>query len=122
LLARIAMQVGDPEAAGAEIAAALAKIEKIQTPVLAYQAQFLMGQLAYSRGNGNAALAAYLEARKSLEALRSRLHSEELKIAFVKNRLQVYEALVDLYLSEAQETNSSARKRFPASRPQNHAA
>jgi tetratricopeptide (TPR) repeat protein len=112
LLARIAMKVGEPEAAGAEIAAALAKIEKIQMPVLAYQAQFLMGQLAYSRGNGNAALAAYLAARKSLEALRSRLHSEELKIAFVKNRLQVYEALVDLYLSEAQETNSSATEAF----------
>ena len=41
----------------------------------------------------------YQEARKSLEALRSRLHAEELKISFVKNRLQVYEALVDLHLS-----------------------
>lgn len=112
LLARIGMQVGEPETAGADIAAALAKIEKIQTPVLAYQAQFLMGQLAYSRGNGNAALAAYLAARKSLEALRSGLHSEELKIAFVKNRLEVYEALVDLYLSGAQGTNPSAKEAF----------
>ena len=112
LLARIAMQVDEPEAAEAEIEAALARIEKIQTPVLAYQAQLLKGQLAYSRGNRSVALAAYLEARKSLEALRSRLHSEELKISFVKNRLQVYEALVDLYLGEAQEGNPLAAEAF----------
>ena len=31
--------------------------------------------------------------------MRSRLHSEELKISFVKNRLQVFEMLVELYLS-----------------------
>jgi CHAT domain-containing protein len=40
-----------------------------------------------------------LEARRALETLRSRLQGEELKISFVKNRMQVYEALVALYLS-----------------------
>jgi CHAT domain-containing protein len=99
LLARIAMQVGEPAVAESETAAAVARIERLQAPVLAYQAHFLRGQLAQGRDDRAAALAAYGEARKALETLRSRLHSEELKISFVKNRLQVYEALVDLHLS-----------------------
>jgi CHAT domain-containing protein/tetratricopeptide (TPR) repeat protein len=99
LLARIALQVGELPAAQTETDAAIAKISVLQAPVLAYQTHFLRGQLAQTRGDGPAAYAAYQEARKSLEALRSRLHAEELKISFVKNRLQVYEALVDLHLS-----------------------
>src|SRR6266436_2870470 len=99
LLARIALQVGDSAAAETEMKAAVAKLSKLQTPVLAYQAHFLRGQLAQGRGDRSAALAAYGEARRALETLRSRLHSEELKISFVKNRLQVYESLVDLHLS-----------------------
>ena len=99
LLARIALQVGELPAAQTETDAAIAKISGLQAPVLAYQTHFLRGQLAQTRGDRPAAYAAYQEARKSLEALRSRLHAEELKISFVKNRLQVYEALVDLHLS-----------------------
>jgi CHAT domain-containing protein/tetratricopeptide (TPR) repeat protein len=108
LLARIAFQVGESVTAETETAAATARIERAQAPVLAYQAHFLRGQLAQSRGDRSAALAAYQAARKSLEALRSRLHSEELKISFVKNRLQVYEALVDLHLSGQQDRASAA--------------
>src|SRR6266702_2367570 len=102
LLARIALQTGDLPAAQAETDAAVAKLQRLQAPVLSYQAHFLRGQLAQSSGDRAAALSAYQEARKSLEALRSRLHSEELKISFVKNRLQVYEALVDLHLNGEQ--------------------
>jgi CHAT domain-containing protein len=99
LLARIALQVGELDTAEKETEAALAKTDGLQTPVLAYQAHLLRGQLAQGRGDRAAALAAYQEACKSLETMRSRLHSEELKISFVKNRLQVYEALVELHLS-----------------------
>jgi CHAT domain-containing protein len=99
LLARIALQVRELPAAQTETDAAIAKISGLQAPVLAYQTHFLRGQLALTRGDRPAAYSSYQEARKSLEALRSRLHAEELKISFVKNRLQVYEALVDLHLS-----------------------
>src|SRR5271163_189086 len=77
LLARIAMQVGETAAAASHTEEALAKIGKVQAPVLAYQAHLLHGQLAQARGDRSAALAAYQEARRSLEMLRSRLHSEE---------------------------------------------
>jgi CHAT domain-containing protein len=99
LLARIAFQTGETAIAESETEAAVAKSERLQAPVLAYQAHFLRGQLAQGRGDRSASLAAYGEARKVLETLRSRLHSEELKISFAKNRLQVYEAVVDLHLS-----------------------
>ena len=111
LLARIALQTDDLPAAQAETDAAVAKLERLQAPVLSYQAHFLRGQLAQSSGDRAAALSAYQEARKSLEALRSRLHSEELKISFVKNRLQVYEALVDLHLN-GEQTPASAAEAF----------
>jgi CHAT domain-containing protein len=111
LLARIALQVGELPAAQSETDAAIAKISGLQAPVLAYQTHFLRGQLAQTRGDRPAAYSAYQEARKSLEALRSRLHAEELKISFVKNRLQVYEALVDLHLS-GDSGGSSAEEAF----------
>lgn len=111
LLARIAFQIGETLVAETETEAAVARMERLQAPVLAYQAHFLRGQLAQGRGDRSAAFAAYGEARRALETLRSRLHSEELKISFVKNRLQVYEALVDLHLS-AESGETAAAEAF----------
>src|SRR5258705_3818261 len=107
LLARIALQVGDLSAAEAETNAAVAKLSNAQAPVTGYQSRLLMGAIAASRGNRPAAYAAYQEARKALESLRTRLQSEELKIAFVKNRMQVYEAVVELYLDAANKAISA---------------
>src|SRR5713101_1777931 len=99
LLARIALQVGDSAEAQRETEESLARLKGVQTPGLAYQAHLLEGQIAQARNDPPAARRAYLEARKALESLRSRLQGEELKISFVKNRMQVYEALVDLYIA-----------------------
>jgi len=99
LLARIALQVGDSAEAQKETDESFARLKGLQTPVLAYQAHLLAGQIAQARNDRPAAHQAYLEARKALESLRSRLQGEELKISFVKNRMQVYEALVDLYIA-----------------------
>ena len=99
LLARIALQVGDPAEAQKETDESLSRLAQLQTPVLAYQAHLLQGQLAQAHNDRPAALRAFLEAKESLETLRSRLHGEELKISFLKNRMQVYEALLDLFIS-----------------------
>lgn len=107
LLAQIALQVEDLATADQETRAAVAKLSGLQTPVLIYQAHFLLGEMARARGERQAAHTAYLEARKALETLRSRLQGEELKISFVKNRMQVYEALVSLYLSGADAGTST---------------
>jgi CHAT domain-containing protein len=99
LLARIALQVGDPAEAQKETDISLARLAQLETPVLAYQAHLLQGQLAQARNDRPSALRAFLEAKESLETMRSRLHGEELKISFLKNRMQVYEALLDLFIS-----------------------
>ena len=99
LLAQIALHVEDLATADQETRAAVRKLSGLQTPVLTYQAHFLQGEIARARGERQLAHSAYMEARKALETLRSRLQGEELKISFVKNRMQVYEALVSLYLS-----------------------
>src|SRR5205807_8523763 len=82
LLARIALQVGDLAEAQKETQSALARLSHLQAPVLAYQAQFLLGQIAQGRGDRKTAFAAFQEARKTLETLRSHLRGDELKISF----------------------------------------
>jgi CHAT domain-containing protein len=111
LLARIALQTRDAAAAEAEVSAALARLPAAQAPVLIYQTHLLLGQIAAGNGNRAAAYAAFQEARKALETLRTRLQSEELKISFVKNRMQVYEAILDLYL-DPQNSDISEEQAF----------
>jgi CHAT domain-containing protein/Tfp pilus assembly protein PilF len=111
LLARIALQLGDLSAAAEETQAAMAKGAGLQAPVLLYQTHLLVGQIAERRGDRSAAYAAFQQARKALETLRTRLQSEELKISFVKNRMQVYESIVDLYL-DAEDAEVSVGEVF----------
>jgi CHAT domain-containing protein len=101
LLARIALQLGDVLEAGKEADAAVERLSFAQTPVLDYQVHFLLGQLAHKKGDLQAARNSYETARQALESLRTRIHTEELKISFGRNRLQVYEALVDIFLAGA---------------------
>jgi CHAT domain-containing protein len=96
LLARLAFRTGDLTSAKAECARALERLSKIEAPSLRFQAEFLSGQNAEAAGARTDAYQAFQRAREALEALRSSLHGEELKIAFMKNRLEVYEYLVDL--------------------------
>src|SRR5262249_42492007 len=76
----------------------LERLALLEAPVLRYQAEFLMGQIQQAAGEHGEAYDSYQRARESLETLRSSLHGEELKIAFMKNRLEVYESLVGLCL------------------------
>src|SRR6202008_2980616 len=99
LLTRIALQIGNLDQAEREAEAAREKMSVVRTPELIYQTHFFLGEIASRRGDRSAARAEYHEARKALETLRTHLHREELKISFVKNRLQVYEALMDFHLS-----------------------
>ena len=98
LLARISLDLGDLRVAQRQIKTAAKKLSNLQAPVLVYQTQLLLAQIARSRGKRADAYTAYLKARKVLEGLRTQLPSEELKISFVKNRMLAYEGIVDLYL------------------------
>lgn len=96
LLAQLALRTGDARSARAQCQEVLARLAPLELPALSFQAYFLMGQIEESSGETRQAYGAYQAARQALENLRSGLRAEELKIAFMKNRLEVYEALVDL--------------------------
>jgi len=99
LLARICLRTGELAVARTECARSIERLAGIEAPVLRYQAEFLMGQMQQQSRDSSGAYDSYQRAREALEALRSSLHGEELKIAFMKNRLEVYECLVELCLS-----------------------
>ena len=61
----------------------------------------MKGQIEQAAGRPARAFEAYQQAQTFLETLRSSLRGEELKIAFMKNKLEVYEGLVDLSLTRA---------------------
>ena len=59
-----------------------------------------------------AAYTAYLKAHRHLENLRSHLKAEEMKIAFLKDKLEVYEALVRMCLGRERFARPAWRRAF----------
>jgi CHAT domain-containing protein len=107
LLARLSLRTGDIASARNECAQTLERLAGLDAPVLHYQAQFLMSQIQQASGDLRAAYESSQKAREALETLRSNLRSEELKIAFMKNRLEVYENLIELCLSDTTRKDSA---------------
>jgi CHAT domain-containing protein len=100
LLARLSLRTGELVAARDECEKAVDRLSSLEAPTLRYQAEFLMGQLQQAVDDLPGAYESYQKARAALEALRSALRGEELKIAFMKNRLEVYERLAELCLND----------------------
>src|SRR5437879_8910106 len=99
LMARLQVSISDLAAAERECLEAKALLQRIESPNLSYQVHVLLGQI-YSQSNlSEQSYSAYQQARAALEVLRSSLRGEELKMAFMTNRLEVYEGLVELCLS-----------------------
>jgi len=68
LLARIALQVGDSAAAQKETDESLARLKRLQAPVLAFQAYCSQEQIAQASQRAQLRAPGVLEARKALEA------------------------------------------------------
>ena len=100
VLAQIAIRTGNPEDARDECAKALHFLAALDTPILSYQAHFLLGQVEHASGNRDEAYTQYQLGRAQLESLRSNLVRDELKISFMKNKGELYERLVELCLDD----------------------
>ena len=87
------------------------RLSDVESPILTYHARLLLGHALARGGDSAGAYASYQIARDALETLRSRLNGEELKIAFVKNKGEVYERLVQLCL-EGQEGTGGFEQAF----------
>src|ERR1700756_3071937 len=96
LLARIALGMNETASAEEHCQAALQQLRDLESPMLLYQAEFLMGEVRKATGHEHLAYECYRRSREALETLRGNLRGEELKIAFFENKLEVYENLVDI--------------------------
>lgn len=99
LLARIDLHLGNLTDAERACAAALSRLADIDAPMLVYQAHCVLGLIREGRGERPAAYAAFQAADLSLEHLRSHLQSEDLKVAFLEDKLDIYERLVTASLA-----------------------
>ena len=109
LLARIHLDRGDATLAREVCRGAIDRLELETTPALSYQAWFVLGGIEEALGAPDDAYAAYKTAHKHLENLRSHLKGEEMKIAFLKDKLEVYEALVRMCLNRSGSRSSQER-------------
>jgi CHAT domain-containing protein len=99
LLAKLCLKTGEVDTASNECQAALEKLSGKEMPFLVYQAHLVMGQVEEAVHHLQEAQQHYRIAKEALETLRGGVHGDELKISFVRNRLEVYENLVELCLA-----------------------
>jgi CHAT domain-containing protein len=110
LSARISLVQGDLAEARKRCDAVFEQLEGIQAPALYCEAKLLRGQIHEALGQAQKAAQSYEEAAADLEALRSRLQGDELRIAFASSRLAVYDHLLRLSLRE--RDRDSAERAF----------
>src|SRR5215472_4492014 len=108
LLAKLCLKTGEIDVASKECQTALENLRGKEMPILTYQAHLVMGQVEEALHHLQQAQHHYRIAKETLETLRGEVHGEELKISFVKNRLEVYESLVDLCLASAPSREAQA--------------
>ena len=71
----------------------------MRSPILSYQAYFVLGLIHEAQHEQRSSYEAFEKARAGLEHLRSHLQAEDLKIAFLKDKLAIYEGLVSTCLA-----------------------
>jgi CHAT domain-containing protein/predicted negative regulator of RcsB-dependent stress response len=105
LLARSYLLAGQLQSAQKQSSLALALLKTVELPDLACEAEQLMGKICFALGLNREAYSHYEQARELLEGTRSGLHSEEFKMSFMENKLEIYEGLVQLCLQAGDERN-----------------
>jgi CHAT domain-containing protein len=94
LLARLELEAGELTLAEHACNGAFETLTTAATPNLMYQAHFVRGLIREAQGDRGSAYTAFQKARADLEHLRSHLQAEDLKVAFLQDKLEVYESLV----------------------------
>ena len=97
LMAQLDLRSGDLIRSKRACLSALRSLRGAETPVIDYQAWFVLGQIQESLDEQANATRSYKKAHEKLHALRSQLHAEA-KISFQQDKLKVYERLVRLLL------------------------
>jgi hypothetical protein len=98
LVARTYLQLGNLDRAWSEANSASEQQGKTGAPWLGYQIQHVIGDILARRGELLPARAAFRRSVEELEILRTNIHVDELRMTFLKDKLQIYEALVQTSL------------------------
>src|SRR5207245_1444877 len=98
LLARLDLQAGRIRRARSRCLKALENLARAESQPLRIQAYTVLGQIEEARGDVGSAYRALKRAHAGFENLRSHLQADDLKIAFLKDKLAIYEGLVCLSL------------------------
>ncbi len=101
LLARMDLRQNKIRTAQQHCERALKNLAGVDLPVLSCQAFALRGEIQAAAGHDRRSYDAYRRAKGYLDSLRNRIYAEELKISFMKDRVQIYEALVVLCMKRA---------------------
>ena len=112
LLARLALRRGDLDAAHEACRTAARELAGLDLPALAFQLHYVKGQVERAAGQPGRAYETFRAAQGFLETLRGSLRGEELKIAFMKNKLEVYEGLVALSLQRERHGERAREEAF----------
>ncbi|HEY3062747.1 MAG TPA: CHAT domain-containing tetratricopeptide repeat protein [Chloroflexota bacterium] len=93
-------QLGRGRARAAEESArlALSLAEELGVPWLLFESHYMLGRTLRSQGQSERAYAAYWSAAEALERVRAELAPEELRVALVSDKTDVYQELVLLCL------------------------
>jgi CHAT domain-containing protein len=100
LLVRVSLRKGEAAEARESCRLVLQRLDDMEAPLLAFQAHLLLGNAERILGDWRTAYEAYNNARAQLETLRSSIQGEELKVSFLKDKVDVYQRLVELCLDE----------------------
>jgi CHAT domain-containing protein len=109
LLARLDFRAGALLTALNRCTSAGAAVPATGSPSLEYQVAQLRAEILEAMMRRAEAREAYETARQLLERLRFRLRGDEIKVAFLKNKLSVYESLFWLTLTDRSQPDRVAR-------------
>lgn len=98
LLGSIALEEGDTEQATAHFSYGLSELEGASLPAIAYVCRYGLARTERLNGRIQAALDHYRQAVADVERLQAAIGAEDYKIAFLSDKLRVYEGLVLLSL------------------------
>ncbi|HTU41697.1 MAG TPA: CHAT domain-containing tetratricopeptide repeat protein [Candidatus Aquilonibacter sp.] len=99
LLAHLFLQKSATASAQRHCDAALKHLRGLELPILSCQAHHIMGRIRVAMACPEDAYRSYGQAQMILEKLRVGLSREELRISFMRDRLAIYEELVELCLN-----------------------
>lgn len=111
LTSRLYFESGQPEEGLDRINRVLRSIDPQNTPVVFFEGLVLKGQIETAVGSFAEAESTLRQAIERLETLRTRLIGDELSIAFLQDKVHVYEMLIDL-IQSGPGARSRARETF----------